>query len=121
MRKLLVGLAMMWASTAHAGTAFYSGEEQGILSKVCYYNYLGSTYTLNTSAVALCPLQIRVPDVPPISTIPPIESPGLGTAFLSGERTTGMTKVCFYDYLGDTYTKTVSAVSLCPLSVRVRR
>ena len=43
-----------------------------------------------------------------------------GTAFLTGEQTTGMTKQCFYDYLGSTYTLTVDSYKLCPLTIEVR-
>ena len=43
------------------------------------------------------------------------------TAFKTGEKTTGMTKQCFYDGLGSQYTKTISSVSLCPLTIKVRR
>ena len=42
------------------------------------------------------------------------------TAFKTGERTTGMTKQCFYDALGNGYTRTIGAVELCPLSIQVR-
>ena len=42
------------------------------------------------------------------------------TAFKTGERTTGMTKQCFYDALGSAYTRTIGAVELCPLSIQVR-
>jgi predicted ABC-type sugar transport system permease subunit len=43
-----------------------------------------------------------------------------GTAFKTGERTTGMTKQCFYDYIGNGYTRTVRSVELCPLTIQVR-
>ena len=43
-----------------------------------------------------------------------------GTAFLTGEQVTGMTKQCFYDYLGSTYTRTVPSYALCPLTIEVR-
>jgi hypothetical protein len=42
-----------------------------------------------------------------------------GTAYLKSESITGMTKQCVYDYLGSTYTRTVSSVTLCPLSIEV--
>ena len=42
-----------------------------------------------------------------------------GTAFLKYERTTGMTKQCVYDYLGNEYTITLSSTQLCPLTIRV--
>ena len=41
------------------------------------------------------------------------------TAFFKYERTTGMTKQCVYDYLGNEYTRTMRATDLCPLSIRV--
>ena len=44
-----------------------------------------------------------------------------GTVFKTGERTTGMTKQCFYDYIGNGYTRTIGAIELCPLSIQVRR
>ena len=43
------------------------------------------------------------------------------TAFKTGEKTTGMTKQCFYDALGSEYTRTIRSVALCPLSIRVTR
>lgn len=42
-----------------------------------------------------------------------------GTAYLKYERTTGMTKQCVYEYLGNEYTKTIRATELCPLSIQV--
>jgi hypothetical protein len=43
-----------------------------------------------------------------------------GTAFFSHEiETGGMTKQCVYDYLGNTYVITISAVKLCPMSIDV--
>ena len=42
------------------------------------------------------------------------------TAFKTGERTTGMTKQCYYKFGVNEYTRTIRAVALCPLSIRVR-
>lgn len=43
-----------------------------------------------------------------------------GTAFFKYEIPTGgMTKQCVYDYLGSTYTRTISSVALCPLTIQV--
>jgi len=43
-----------------------------------------------------------------------------GTAFFKYEvNTGGMTKQCVYDYLGSTYTRTVSSIAICPLSIQV--
>ena len=47
-------------------------------------------------------------------------SASAGTAFFVREiQTGGMTKQCVYDYLGNTIVITVSAVSICPLSIQV--
>ena len=37
--------------------------------------------------------------------------------FSSGERVSGMNKICYYDCAGSTAAITVSSVSLCPLSI----
>lgn len=42
-----------------------------------------------------------------------------GTAFKTGERTTGMTKQCYYSYIGSQYTITIQSFKLCPLSIQV--
>lgn len=43
-----------------------------------------------------------------------------GTAFFKYEiQTGGITKQCVYDYIGSTYTRTVSSISICPLSIQV--
>ena len=42
------------------------------------------------------------------------------TAFSTGERTTGMTKQCLYNALGNEYTYTISSTQLCPLNIQVR-
>lgn len=43
-----------------------------------------------------------------------------GTAFLTGEVETGMTKQCIYDFAGSTYTITIDSYKLCPLTIRVQ-
>lgn len=37
--------------------------------------------------------------------------------FKTGERTSGMNKICYYDCLGSASAITISSVSLCPLSI----
>lgn len=39
------------------------------------------------------------------------------TCFKSGERVSGMNKICYYSCLGSTYAITISSVELCPLTV----
>ena len=40
------------------------------------------------------------------------------TCFKTGERTSGMNKICFYDCLGSEVAITISNVALCPLSIK---
>ena len=40
------------------------------------------------------------------------------TCFKAGERTDGMNKICYYQCLSGQVAITISAVSLCPLSIR---
>ena len=40
------------------------------------------------------------------------------TCFKSGEQTSGMNKICYYNCMGSTAAMTISAVKLCPLSIR---
>ncbi len=116
-----IGILILWHS-ADAATGFLKGEETVGMTKTCYYDVLGSTYTKTVSSVSLCPLSVQV-DFPPTPSSPDYStppSPSYGTAFKVGEKTSGMTKVCYYDYLGSEYTKTISSVSLCPLTIKVR-
>ena len=40
-----------------------------------------------------------------------------GTAFKTGEQTSGMNKICFYNDLGSTVAITIRSHELCPLSI----
>lgn len=40
------------------------------------------------------------------------------TCFSKGEQTSGMNKICYYDCLGSAAAITISAVSLCPLTIK---
>ena len=40
------------------------------------------------------------------------------TCFKTGEQTSGMNKICYYDCVGSSKAITISATSLCPLSIR---
>ena len=134
MLVVLVGLSAN-ASMAQTVTGFKTSEKITGMTKQCFYDALGSAHTRTVSSVSLCPLSIQVEAIPRPSpntrattptrtprTTPPAPRPERATvtAFKTGERTTGMTKQCFYDALGSAYTETVSSVSLCPLSIKVR-
>ena len=49
---LLVGLFSELAAT----TGFLIGEKVSGLNRICYYDVLGSTYTLNVPAYEICPV-----------------------------------------------------------------
>jgi predicted DNA-binding transcriptional regulator AlpA len=123
---MLVVLAVAAPRTvaAQAVTAFKTGEQTTGMTKQCYYQYLSSTYTRTVSSVDLCPLTIEVEanpnSTPSTAAAPRPAAPATATAFKTGEQTTGMTKQCIYSYLASTYTRTVSSVTLCPLTIQVR-
>src|SRR5688500_8918278 len=122
-RSFLVGFGLLVpiAVQAQSITAFKSGERVSGMTKQCFYNGVGNEYTKTINSVELCPLSIKVEAVPKApKPDPEPRKEATITAFKSGERTTGMTKQCFYNGLGSTYTHTVSSVGLCPLSIKVK-
>lgn len=109
---------------AQGTTAFSTGEQTTGMTKQCFYDALGSTYTKTIKSVELCPLTIKVDNrsaPPPAPSAPTTPTPSMITAMLQGEKTTGMTKQCFYDHVGSEYTKTISSVALCPLTAQFSR
>jgi len=40
------------------------------------------------------------------------------TCFKTGEQTSGMNKICYYNCMGSTAAITISSVSLCPLTIQ---
>jgi len=60
MKKLMLATIMAVSFTANAGTAFLTGENTTGTTKQCYYNYLGSSYTITVQSFRLCPLTIEV-------------------------------------------------------------
>jgi|GEM_PF-1871431 hypothetical protein len=107
------------AADAQSVTAFKTGEQTTGMTKQCFYSALGSDYTRTVGAVTLCPLSIQVTTPTTQSKAPQPARTATITAFKTGERTTGMTKQCFYNGLGSEYTRTLGAVELCPLSIQV--
>jgi hypothetical protein len=102
--------------------AFKTGENTTGMTKQCYYAFGASEYTTTLNSVQLCPLSIQVslntaPTRPSSSYQAP--RPATLTAFKTGERTTGMTKQCYYSFGASAYTKTIQSVALCPLSIQV--
>ncbi len=121
MKYPVFGLLLALSWNAQAATGFLSGEETSGMTKTCYYDVLGSTVAKTISSVSLCPLSIQYSN-PPATNQPAPAPPKSAyiTAFHTGERTSGMTKICYYEFGGSQYTKTISSVALCPLSIQVR-
>ena len=42
-----------------------------------------------------------------------------GTAYLTGERSDGMMRICYYDYMGSTIVFSIPSTRLCPLTQRI--
>jgi hypothetical protein len=118
------GIFLTTTASAQTTTAFKSGESTTGMTKQCFYNAMGSSYTRTVSSTTLCPLSIQVStgfqSQQPSYNSNSYQTPTI-TAFKSGENVTGLTKQCFYNGLGNTYTRTISSVSLCPLSIQVER
>ena len=53
--KVMMTLLVL-SAVSNAATGFLSGERISGMNKICYYNVLGSTYTLNIGMTDLCPL-----------------------------------------------------------------
>ena len=124
----LILIAVAAPATAQTVTAFKTGEQTTGMTKQCFYSALGNTHTRTVSSVALCPLSIQAPMNPAVRAAPAVRpapvrpttpAPTTTTGFKTGEQTTGMTKQCFYNALGNTHILTVSSVTLCPLNVQV--
>ena len=49
-------LILMLTGVANATTGFLKGERVSGMNKICYYDVLGSTYTLNIGMTELCQL-----------------------------------------------------------------
>ena len=115
----LVSLTIAAASTAAAQTttAFKTGERTTGMTKLCYYESLGDQHTQTVKSIELCQLSVTVRAA---ATPTPAPAMTMITSFKTGERTTGMTKLCFYNGLSSEYTKTIKSVGLCPLSIWVR-
>lgn len=61
MKTLAVIAGIMLTLTAQAGTAFFKYEiNDGGLTKVCIYDYIGNTHSLTVKSYQICPITIQV-------------------------------------------------------------
>lgn len=124
MAVLAFVMSLPAVATSQSVTAFYKREVTTGMTKQCVYDALGSMHVLTVSSITLCPLTIQVPASAPVSapasTATTPQAPVTVTAFFKHEETTGMTKQCFYEALGNAYVLTLSSIALCPLTTQVK-
>lgn len=56
MRKIMLILFLSGTIALNATMGFLKGERENGMNKICFYDVLGSTYTLNVKSYELCPL-----------------------------------------------------------------
>ena len=116
---LLAWLSMFSSyAAAETQTGRLSGQEIVGHTKTCYYNVLGSIHTTTIANLEICPASLEI-EMPLQGENDAAETEEGGTAFKTGEKLAGMTKICFYVHMGSQYTKTVSNTTLCPLTLTV--
>jgi hypothetical protein len=69
------------------------------------------------SLLVLAALSASHPSEPPMSKPYSPDQKVAVVCFKSGERMSGMNRICYYDCLGSTYAITVGVAELCPLSI----
>ncbi len=132
---LFMGLAFVIAPHSFAEIGFLKKEVTQGLTTTCYYDVLGDTFAKSYPSVQICPVSLNFNTaLRPASVSKPRKSrktqPQKATSpyhygalmgkigLLTGEKSGHMNKVCYYDVLGDTRTKNISAVSVCPITTR---
>ena len=110
-------IAATSTAAAQTTTAFKTGESTTGITKLCYYESLGNQHTQTIKSVESCQFSVVVNSA--ITQTPALATTMI-SSFKTGERTTGLTKLCFYDGLSSEYTKTIKSVGLCPLSIWMR-
>jgi hypothetical protein len=61
MKKLTAAIfAIVFASSAFAGTAYFKYERTSGMNKICFYDHLGSEVAINVKSYDLCPVSIKV-------------------------------------------------------------
>ena len=98
---------------ANAVTGFLKSESDQGGSKVCFYDVLGETHTLNVPSTGVCPVNYQFEVIPRAPAKPPADGK---TGFFKREQEQGLTKICYYDVIGETHMITISAVSQCPIT-----
>ncbi|GEM78077.1 hypothetical protein [Vibrio superstes] len=101
--------------SAQATTGFLQSEESQAFAKVCFYDVLGETHSLNIGATDLCLLTHDFDVTPKLQ--PPTEN-AQKTGFFKQEQASGFSKLCSYDVLGEVYVLTIGGTEICPLTYK---
>lgn len=123
-KSMFIVVAAVSANPSIAATGFLKGEQTSGLNKICYYEGTSGAFSKTVGAASLCPQTADDGRGSTSRSSGSSSSSGQNqtttgsTGFLSGERTSGLNKTCFYDGPRGTFTKTVSAASICPQSAR---
>jgi hypothetical protein len=111
------------SETTATGTALFKSESTSSMTKQCVYDYLGSPVIKTVQSYELCPVTIQVPlssTNTQYNALGNSSKPEV-TGFFKREVETNMTKQCFYEALGSTYTLTVKNYQLCPVTAKFPR
>ena len=154
MKTLLTLTLLLLPTLSMAKTAFYMSETTEGETKICKYDYLGTTHIRKVGEWDTCPinLQLDSPAAKPVqqtaksdpwprafkasvnegksafssainaskvATQPAQRSRANVMAFKTGERTTGMTKVCYYKAFATEYAKEIGSLQFCPQTIKV--
>ncbi|GAD80191.1 hypothetical protein [Vibrio ezurae] len=110
---LSVVVLMFPIGTAHAATGFLKSKNTQAFTTVCYYDVLGDTHSLNIEATGICPLTYEF-DVTPTLKHPAQNASKTG--FFKRDETSGFSKLCYYDVLGELNVITIGSTEICPLT-----
>lgn len=80
------------------------------LNRICYYNQLGSVFSMTIDRNRLCPISMNRYSTP--------SKMGKFGGFLRRNYRSGLNRICVYDNVGSLYMKTIPANNLCPLNLR---
>ena len=114
-------LAVLLCNQAFAATGYLTGERQSGLNNICYYESINGTFTKTIGGTSICPLNAddgQSYSVGADSYGSQDNSGGYTSGYLTGESTSGSLKTCYYDSVSGTFTKTISAIAICPLTER---
>ena len=56
MKKIILVLFLTGMIALYATMGFLKGEKESGMNKICFYDVLGSTHSLNVKSYELCPL-----------------------------------------------------------------